>query len=62
MSFTVKRIDYDEDIEAYLTEEDEYGTLDEARLFDDYDDALNATYDPPWDDTGDYNYEIEENE
>ena len=60
MSFLVKRIDYDIDHEAYLTDNDEYGSLEEAKEFDDYGDAFDATIDPPWDETGEYDYEIEE--
>ena len=45
---------------AYLTENDEYGLLEEAKVFDEYSDAFDATIDPPWDESEEYDYEIEE--
>ena len=62
MGFLLKRFDFDLDHEAYLTENDEYGSLEEAKEFDDYGDAFEAMEDPPWDETGEYEDEIEEKE
>lgn len=62
MGFLLKRFDFDLDRESYLTENDEYGSLKEAKEFDDYGDAFEVMEDPPWDETGEYDYEIEEKE
>jgi hypothetical protein len=60
MSYIIKRISRDFGIQAYLTEENDYGIWEQAKVFDNYADALLVLSDPPWDDTGIYGYEIEE--
>lgn len=60
MSYVIKRIDYENGLQGYLTNEDRYGGVEDAMEFEDYDDAQIETIDPPWDDTGDYEYVIEE--
>lgn len=60
MGFRVKRIDYDEDTELYLTENNEFGTYEEAKVYDDFLDAFADKEDPPYDETGTYDYEVED--
>lgn len=58
MAFIFKRRDDEYDMEGYITENDEYGVLSEAKVFDDRDEVEKVAENPPADETGDYDYTI----
>ena len=60
MGYTFKRKDLDNGMEGYWTENDDYGLDYEAKVFDSMEELETIAQDPPADESGNYEYTIEE--